>query len=1059
MLGWVSNQSRACARICIRNGGALFELSLKYGSIRPFSTTYTSYRNPRLRNRRFEKTVNKMKKRIMTPEDLFAQAANVDVKNIKKQYDQRTNARYIQPNKQWLSKICGKSELTPDFNYMDTKENRKVVEEILVKKLGSMRKSTDLNQMYFTELNIGDVVDLSGSLDNSDLAVVVELPNSPEDTRYTLVNRYGGLEFVSRFRMGFRIPAVFPQAWLQNCVMDETPFLTEFSDRYNESLAPIGQPKYQIENCVDSRSRMFDSVIARATAATEDGEVISKDDRAHSYILPSILAGILSSNLTGIVNSAWEKLPEINLKMEVLHNVLQCNESPVQLAFYQLYKSVMLTDLNSLVKGLTSGKAEEISKTYKLLLNKMSEEIAVDNQFDSTAVGRNMLGNVDIHERMNINSLYGFILGLRKNSQIYQFNSGDMIPSFVTLIPLSNTVKFNRMVQAFKSNDGYYDELCQYLVKKTGDNNNKKNAATVKPRYYDCFIELLKLYVAVSFDDNILESFVIKIVRGLPDYKDIDITRTIIYELLLKLGEISANEDPLKWWYNAMIPNSGVSAKSDLEDQYYHALNTDNISKYLDMNYDTQKSREKYEDVIYCIDSKDPLEIDDGISVRKVSKDEYVVSSFIANPSSFMEPNLQMSRIAFERGQTLYLPKLNGTDSLSMLPFAFGQEIQLGYPEKPTRVVRISFKINMNTGKVEYLDSKHAIGFGTATKFVKVDYDSVNEILKDSLDANKILFGLSERTGVDQKVLASDLKQLYAISSQLANNAKKNGRTNVFDFFHLKKEVEEISSDANDQIHLKFKEKREGQGQGSGKSETLVSEIMVMSNHVAGKFFVDNKIPAVFRIQGKLPMSKKVEKTLGSLLQKGNQITFRDMMLIQDYMTKSSISPVSSKHESLNLDAYATVTSPLRRFWDLINHWQLQAFVETGKPKFDVGEINYMTMILKFKDELNRKISRRIISFYMFKVLKQMEGNEKQKFRCIVTKKPSDDGLINVMLLDYGVRSVLQTSWYAADEKSKNIDTRNKLLKDIEIGDIIDDAEISDIDLLSGWIVLKSGSY
>ncbi|QPG75387.1 hypothetical protein FOA43_002741 [Brettanomyces nanus] len=1014
-------------------------------SVMRFSTSTSRFRFKSVKHYR-QGSPTGVSKRIMTPEDLFKQASNVDVNNLKKEYDERKQVRYAKPNQKWLERIASKQDLPDDFNYRDTESNRSLVESLLVKKFGAARKNTNLKDIYFSEIDIGDVVDLSDTLAKNDLAVVVQLPSSPEDTRYTLINQYGEVEFVSRFRMGMKLPRIFPKEWFEGCVMNESQFLQ------NLNLAPIGKPKYKIEDDVE-RSRMFDSVIARASVAANID--------VQCFILPSILSGIVSGILTGIINSAWNHLPEINLKLEVLHNVLQCTESPIHLGFYQLFKAVIQTDLSMLVKGLTSRNVEDVNTTYKKLLFKLSRDLSVENQFDCISLGRSVYGKVSLNEPIDINVFYGFVLGLRKNNQIFQFDSFANASSFITVVPLSRIVQFNRMVRWFKQNEENYEVMSLYIMKKI---DVTSDLHIDKPEFYDDFVRLLKLYVAASFDDGMLESFVIKIIRGLPVYKDIDITRTVVYELLLKLGEISNSEDPFKWWYNSMIPGSGVSAKADLEESYYDNMNASNLNKFIDVNNDMVKHRKQYEDdIIYCIDSKNPLEIDDGISIKPVNAKEFIVSSFIANPSSYINPRSTIARIAFERGLTLYLPSINRAKSLSMLPKVFGESVQLGTPGKVTRVVKISFKVNVETGEVTYLGND-TINFATASKFVKVDYDSVNEILGNTFQANKILFDLSQATDVDEKSLKNDLTQLYKVSSKLKATAKEQGRSNVFDYFNVRREIENITTDQDNQIQMKFKELEDVDSQNriSGKSEMLVSEIMVMSNHVAGRYFVKNKIPAIFKIQNKLPKSKQVDTMLTQLVSEDETITFRDVVLLQQYMTKSTIAPFSSRHESLSMEEYANVTSPLRRFWDMVNHWQLQSFVENGKPLFTASEINYISLILMFKDELNGQISKRVIAFYTFKVLKQMQaqrGGESIKFKCIVTKKPSEDGLIEVILLDYGVRSILQTSWYALSDRTAKMEKRTALLKDIEIGDVIEDAEIEDIDLLEGLIVLRSGSY
>lgn len=982
------------------------------------SFSYTAKTNLR----RLKVSAKDLDERIKTPEDLFKEASNVDVRNIKKAYDTRQRIRHQVPNRKYLGAVLGAD--AQGFGYEDTTANRRKLSKLLKDKYGDLRLSIKLDDFYNSELDIGDVVDMSGTLDQSNLAVVVELPKSPEDTRYTLVNQFGELEFVSRFNIGFRFPKVFPKAWLKNAVMDEENFIK------GTDLNFIGKPRYKVEDDV-SRSRMFDSAIARASADC--------NTELKCYIVPSLLAGIISDFLTTTIKWAWNDLPNMNLKLEVLHNVLQCNESPIQLGFIQLYRSAREVELNSLVKGLMSSDVDKVNGTYKSLLNTLQKQLSVENNFDQISLGRTIIGEAGSRTVL-MHKLYTFVLGLRKNNQIFQFDTHDPHPYYVNVVPLNRIVHLNKMVRAFKEDEVNYDMMSVFLTKKM---QGQLPDDFDSPDYYEEFVDLLKLYCAASFADNVLESFAVRIIRSLPKYKDVDISRSTAYELLLSLGEISNSEDPTKWWYPAMIPGSGISSKADLEEAYQRSITKDNLAEAVGMNHDSVE-RTKYDDVVYCIDSKDALEIDDGISIRKADNGAYIVSSFIADPASYIEPNDLISRVAFERGMTLYMPNAAGTRSVSMFPDAFARAVELS-SGVDTRVVRFEFAFSPKTKKVSFL-KEGGVGFGTVSNQVKTDYDSVNKILDGDKD---VLEEVSKKSGVDAEKIYNDLTNLYFVSSSIS---KSENRDTSHGFSTIKRGIEDISTNSRDEIEVKF------QSQNELKSQTLVSEVMIASNKVAGQFFKDHRIPAVYRVQTRLPMSPEVHKWEKSL---GSDPSYRDIITFQQYMTRSSLCAYGKRHESLKTNLYATVTSPLRRFCDVINHWQLQSYLVNDKPRFTAKQIAYMVSVLNFKDQLGKQVMKRTRGFYVFKELQQIQekqGGDSMKFKCIVTRKPTEDGQIEVVLLDYGVRSILRTSWYALSDRSVQIAQRNELLKAVEIGDQIDDATIEDIDLMDGSIVLRSES-
>lgn len=1044
--------TRALAAARTLRRGLVAKSNILHVSVAYFSTSLLALRSPdKYRSKRLNRNYEK---RIQTPEELYHQASNVDTENLKKDVQKRTELRYIKPNKLWISQVFGDMDLPENFTYYDDHSNRNYIRHQLVKKFGDVSKSFLWKDLQYTEITVGDVVDLSGNFEKGDLAVIIGLPTSPDDPRYTLLNSYGEIQFVSRSKMGLKIPKVFPKAWFENSVMEEETFWEGLD--YDE-IVPVGKPKYKLEDVID-RNKIFESAVAKS---------INSETTVKTYILPSLLSGLTSEILSEMVTDAWNVLPDVNIKLEVLHNVLQSNEAPIQLTLYQLFNAVELTDLQVLIRDFRSQKPDDINKGYKKLFEKISFNLGIGNQYDSISLGKDLSGTVDLNYKVDTTKFYGFILSLRKNNQLYSHDAFSNASSYVMVLPLSRIVYFNKMVQAFKQNDSLYAQLANYIQAKIENKTvNKADFKKILP-YYSTFIDLLKLYCAGSITNSVLESFVIKIMRILPNYKDVDISNSYVYDLLLNTNEIKNTEGPAKWWDNAMIPYSGVSVKCDYEQSYYDLIDKNNIDSYIDLHYDACSDRKLlFDDVIYCIDSENPLEIDDGVAIKKINENEFLVSTYVADPSSYLKPDSQISKIAFERGLTLYLPDLAGTNAVSLLPIEFGKKIQLGDHNKDTRALRISFKYNVKDKRLIQLNDQEVITFGVAKKFVKISYSTVNKILANDEKSTFMMKEKLAKIKIPFEQIKEDLKSLSLVSQCLNEAASANGRISLFDQINVKKEIENISENDDKEIQLTFKDSYNDDAIASAiqegtRSEQLVSEIMIMANHIAGSFCEKHNIPAIYKIQSSLEMSPEVAKFSKEITLKKNS-SFKELAMYQEYLTKSTIAPFAARHEFLNIDNYATVTSPLRRFWDLINHWQLHSYIASGKPRFSQEQINYLALQLKYKDELNSKISNKIVGFYTFKALKYLQEHDsnqtKRKFKVIITKKPSESGLIEVIMLDYGVRCILEAGWYALKDPSSEIQSRKAVFKNIDIGDVIDDATIKDIDLLDGVIVLNSDS-
>jgi Exoribonuclease R len=98
------------------------------------------------------------------------------------------------------------------------------------------------------------------------------------------------------------------------------------------------------------------------------------------------------------------------------------------------------------------------------------------------------------------------------------------------------------------------------------------------------------------------------------------------------------------------------------------------------------------------------------------------------------------------------------------------------------------------------------------------------------------------------------------------------------------------------------------------KSRTLVSESMLMAGEAAARFALDRDIPFPFTTQPS-PESEKQPATLSAMFTYRRKLKRRQM--------KS----VPQPHAGLGLEVYAQVTSPLRRYLDLVVHQQLRAYL------------------------------------------------------------------------------------------------------------------------------------
>lgn len=203
-------------------------------------------------------------------------------------------------------------------------------------------------------------------------------------------------------------------------------------------------------------------------------------------------------------------------------------------------------------------------------------------------------------------------------------------------------------------------------------------------------------------------------------------------------------------------------------------------------------------------------------------------------------------------------------------------------------------------------------------------------------------------------------------------------------------------------------EEIEGMQESTG-ARMMVEELMLLAGEIAGKFAEARGIPIPFRVQQRPPGdSKYLDYLVRGKEKKAVVKSWKSLV----GLPPTKYSSVPGPHFSLALDSYAQVTSPMRRYADVLAHHQIKAALRGEEPPFLSWHFvpMFQTMIQRKQEfaSLVEVISRRWIIQYL-------KENKDRPFRAVVLEvqeKRAGGNLIGdsratVLLSELGWRTIV----------------------------------------------------
>ncbi|OGP97500.1 MAG: hypothetical protein A2Z39_03515 [Deltaproteobacteria bacterium RBG_19FT_COMBO_46_9] len=329
---------------------------------------------------------------------------------------------------------------------------------------------------------------------------------------------------------------------------------------------------------------------------------------------------------------------------------------------------------------------------------------------------------------------------------------------------------------------------------------------------------------------------------------------------------------------------------------------------------------------VFTIDDSITKDFDDALSID-VHDDHTQIGIHITDVASVIDPGTILDREAYLRGSSLYLPR----HKIHMFPTELAND-------------RLSLRDGVDRPAISLLASFDKTGQLSGYRFApsiinvrrKLTYDEVNEQLESKRQLLWV-YRLCEKMRQKRIEQGALILSLPEVSIQFGKDSSLS--------------IKMISQET--------------------PSRVMVAELMILYNWLAAQFCRDHNIPIIYRGQKEPGERLTIEET-GYVYY-----VFRQRRKLSPLIIDIEACP----HAGLGLDVYSNLTSPIRRYFDLVSQRQMRNYILQEAPVYNNEELEKIritvTPVLK---DLNT-IKNNRIRYWIQKYLGEHIG---EKFPAII---------------------------------------------------------------------------
>ena len=318
----------------------------------------------------------------------------------------------------------------------------------------------------------------------------------------------------------------------------------------------------------------------------------------------------------------------------------------------------------------------------------------------------------------------------------------------------------------------------------------------------------------------------------------------------------------------------------------------------------------------YSIDDSATTEIDDALSVQGLGTGTVTLGIHIAAPGLAIQPGGDLDKLGRTRLSTVYMPGYK----ITMLPgdvvqiytldegranpavslYVTIDEATLAITATETRLERVPVTVNLRHDQLDHIVTEEWL------QDASIQTENTPQALLDLREQLSFLHRLAKQLKAQREVVRGKPEtfnrpdytfRLSAARPPEGANAPAGGSaaSEAASVGAHKPRNDGAEPDGSEQVHI-------GTRKRGAPLDLIVAEAAIVANSTWGNMLAEHGVPGIYRSQASLAPGVKVRMSTKAL-----------------------------PHAGIGVKSYAWATSPLRRYVDLVNQWQIIACARHGK--------------------------------------------------------------------------------------------------------------------------------